>query len=159
MLFWKNRRSFTSLRSAAVALPGVIAIACFGLFVHRSGAAEPALVIVNSANPVSGMHAEEVSEAFLKKAPRWPDGVEIVPVDLSEGSAVREAFSRRVHSKPAAAVKAYWQRMIFSGREVPPPEKATGADVVAFVRTNRGAIGYVGIDTVLGSGVKVIRID
>ena len=54
---------------------------------------------------------------------------------------------------------AYWQKMIFSGREVPPPEKTSSAEVVAYVRANRGAIGYVAADAALGAGVRVLKIE
>jgi hypothetical protein len=42
-----------------------------------------------------------------------------------------------------AYVTRYWQRLIFAGRAVPPPELRSSAAVRDFVRTHRGAIGYV----------------
>jgi ABC-type phosphate transport system substrate-binding protein len=135
-----------------------LAFACFVLAGHRSGAAEPFLVIVNAANPVSSMSVRELSTTFMKKVARWPHGDEVTPVDLKDTSAVRESFSRRIHEKSTAAVKAYWQKMIFSGRDVPPSEKSTSAEVVAYVRANRGAIGYVAADTALGAGVKALKV-
>jgi ABC-type phosphate transport system substrate-binding protein len=115
-------------------------------------------VIVNTANPVSELPAGEVSNMFLKKTTRWAGGDAVVPVDLPEQSEVRATFSKEVHKRQTTAVKAYWQKMIFSGREVPPPEKGSLAELVAFVRTTRGAIGYVpaGFDT--GGGVKVLKV-
>jgi len=54
-------------------------------------------------------------------------------------------------------VKSYWQQQIFSGRDVPPVEKSSDAQVVAFVKQNPGAIGYVaeGTDT---AGTKVVTV-
>jgi ABC-type phosphate transport system substrate-binding protein len=147
-----------SLRLGAIALPVLSALVCCVFLVPRSNAAEPFMVIVNAANPVSAMSADELSKAFMKRVSRWPDGVEVAPVDLKEQSEVRDGFSRAIHGKSASAVKAYWQKMIFSGRDVPPPEKANSAEVVAFIRANRGAVGYVAADTALGSGVKAIRL-
>jgi ABC-type phosphate transport system substrate-binding protein len=147
-----------SKRVFAIVLPVALALAGLALAVHRTAAAEPFLVIVHASNSISAMSAEDLSKAFTKKTSRWSNGEEMLPVDLRDPSAVRESFSRLVHQKSSAAVKAYWQKMIFSGREVPPPEKATSAEVVAFVRANRGAVGYVAADAALGSGVKVIKI-
>jgi ABC-type phosphate transport system substrate-binding protein len=138
---------------------GALALACCVFLASRSGAAEPVLVIVNGNNPVSNLSAPDVSRAFMKKLKRWPDGVDVVPVDLAEDSPLRESFSQEFHDKRSSAVKAYWQKMIFSGREGPPPEKSSSAEVVAFVRANRGAIGYVAAGTTLGSGVKVLYVD
>ncbi|HEV8579025.1 MAG TPA: substrate-binding domain-containing protein [Thermoanaerobaculia bacterium] len=148
--------SFWNPRLGALAL--LLALAGFGLVARRSVAADPFVVIVNAANPVSSITVQDLSKAFMKKATRWPDGVEILPVDLKEQSAVRESFSRLIHEKSTSAVRAYWQKMIFSGREVPPPEKATSAEVLAFVRSNRGAVGYLAAEAALGDGVKVVRV-
>jgi ABC-type phosphate transport system substrate-binding protein len=64
-------------------------------------------------------------------------------VDQTDRSSVREEFSRVVHGKSAAAVKSTWNQQIFSGRDVPPVEKSSDGDVVAFVRATPGAVGYV----------------
>jgi len=48
--------------------------------------------------------------------------------------------------------------MIFSGREVPPVEKTSGEEALAFVRDNTGAIAYVAAGTPLGRGVKALTV-
>lgn len=121
-------------------------------------AAADFVVIVNAANPASFLREAEVSQMFLKKNQKWSDGVRVMPVDLAEDSSTRESFSQAVHQKSTAAVKSYWQKMIFSGREVPPPEKGSAAEVMAFVKANRGAIGYVPASTVIGPGVRVLEV-
>lgn len=115
------------------------------------------VLIVNRSNPVTALPATEVSKIFLKKAELWPDGTPVAPVDLDESSPARDAFTRAVMRKSVAAVKSYWQQEIFAGREVPPPEQPTDADVVATVRGLPGAIGYVSPGTPL-PGVKTVSI-
>ena len=121
-------------------------------------AAETFVVIVNAANPVTAVAGGELSSLFLKKATQWSGGLPAMPVDLGPDAAARESFSRQIHHKGTAAVKAYWQQMIFSGRDVPPPEKAAPREVVAFVAANRGAVGYVPAGTALGAGVKTVDV-
>lgn len=116
------------------------------------------VVIVNSSNAVSQMSAQEVAKLFTKREQRWPNGQNVMPVDLAEGSRARERFTQAVHGKSVSAIKSFWQRQIFSGRNVPPPEMTSESEVVAFVRTNPTAIGYVSAGTTLGSGVKTIRV-
>lgn len=116
------------------------------------------VLIVNAANPASSISQDELGRIFLKKMAKWQDGVRIEPVDLGAGSSVRARFSQSVHGKETAAVKAYWQKMIFSGREVPPPELGSAAEVVAFVGSHRGGVGYVPEGTDLGERVKRIRL-
>ena len=114
-------------------------------------------VIVHSANSTTTLAKKDVSALFLKKKTKWDDGTPVTAVDQTERSPARESFTASVHGKPVAAVKSYWQQQIFSGRDVPPVEKASDADVVAFVRNNRDAIGYVSEETPL-SGVRVVNV-
>ena len=123
-----------------------------------TSAAEPYKVIVNTSNPVSSMSKDQVSRLFLKKVIKWDNGQAVLPVDLPKNSPSRQAFSIQVHGKPVKAIESYWQQKIFSGRDVPPLEKSSDAQVLAYVKANAGAIGYVSGDTPAG-GVKVIDLE
>lgn len=114
-------------------------------------------VIVNSANATTDLPAAVVSKIFLKEAAKFPNGSAATPVDQGKASPVRASFSKAVIGRPVAAVETYWQQQIFSGKEVPPAAKSSDDDVVAFVKANPGAIGYVsaGAST---AGVKVIDV-
>lgn len=114
-------------------------------------------VIVNETNPVASLTSEELSRLFLKKATVWENGAPVDPVDLDEGSRAREAFSRDVHRKSVAGVKSFWLQRIYSGRDVPPPEKESEAAVLAFVKAHPNAIGYVS-STAPTIGVKVLVV-
>ncbi len=113
-------------------------------------------VIVNPSNPVSSMSREDLSRIFLKKSTRFSDGHGASPVDLPVNSSTRESFSKDVHGKSSSAVDAYWQQLIFSGRDIPPAQKSESG-ALEFVRSNENAIGYVsaGADT---AGLKVISV-
>lgn len=115
-------------------------------------------VVVHAANPVTTLTKAELARLFLKKTTVWSDGRAALPVDLDAQSAVRRGFSRRVLQRDVASVKTYWQQMIFSGRGVPPAEKASDSEVLAFVRANNGAVGYVSSDTALGEGLKSLTV-
>jgi hypothetical protein len=121
------------------------------------GAADGFEVVFNAANPVTSLPAAEVSRMFLHKALRWPGGGRVVPIDLPEDAPARDAFSRAVHGRRTSAIKGYWQALIFSGRDLPPPEKDTG-ELLGLVRSDVGAIGYVAPGTNLGEGVRVLKI-
>jgi ABC-type phosphate transport system substrate-binding protein len=120
---------------------------------------EPAFrVIVNASSPLSALPKGDVARLFLKRTLSWKHGGKVVPVDLAEGSDVRATFSRSVLGKDVAAVKGYWQQLIFTGRGVPPVEKGSEAEVVSFVAGNPAAIGYVSAGTALDSRVKVLQV-
>jgi len=115
-------------------------------------------VIVNAANPVTTLPSGEVAKLFLKKTVSWPAGGVVQPVDLREDSDVRREFSKEVLGKDVSTVKGYWQERIFTGRGVPPIEKSSEAEALAFVATNRDAIGYVAAGTTLTTDVKPLRV-
>jgi ABC-type phosphate transport system substrate-binding protein len=115
-------------------------------------------VVVNQRNGIERMSRDELSRLFLKKTTSWSNGQTVAIVDRAETSDVRQKFTADVHQRQVRAVKRYWQQMIFGGRAVPPPEKASDDEVLAFVRANPNAIGYVSASTALGDGVKTVNV-
>jgi len=116
------------------------------------------VVVVNSANPVNAMKRERLAKIFLRQIGVWDNGQEILPVDQIDRSPARASFARNIEGMSVNALRRYWQERIFTGNESPPPERVTDADVLTYVRTNAGAIGYVAEGAELGSGVKGISV-
>lgn len=116
-------------------------------------------VIVNEENETTSLTKEETSKIFMKKTVSWKSGSKITVVDQTADTPVRKQFSLDIHGKAVAAVKAYWQQQIFSGKGVPPAEKSGDGAVLDFVSANAGAVGYVfgGVD-LSGYKVKSIKI-
>ncbi|MDB4962981.1 MAG: hypothetical protein JWP01_2980 [Myxococcales bacterium] len=115
-------------------------------------------VIVHPKNPRTKLDRRFISDVFLKKRTRWGDDSLVTPVDLGPKSSVRAAFSSDVLDRSVAAVRRYWTQLVFSGRGVPPAELATDADVVKYVSSHVGAIGYVSTSTDV-TGTKVIVLE
>jgi ABC-type phosphate transport system substrate-binding protein len=138
----------------------LVAVALLGLLSGpRSAAAQSGfVVIVNDGNAARSLSRDELSQIFLKQRTDFPSGLAALPVDLSDGSPVREAFSQSVHGRSNSAVDAFWQRQIFSGRGVPPLQKSSDDEVIAFVRGNAGAVGYVSRGASLGGGVHAVQV-
>ena len=114
-------------------------------------------VIVNNSNTITSLTKAEASNYLLKKRTKWKSGVKVTPVDLSSKSSIRASFTKAVHRKTTAQVRAFWQQSVFSGKATPPREMKSNAEVVKFVKANKGGIGYVsaGAST---AGVKVISV-
>jgi ABC-type phosphate transport system substrate-binding protein len=128
------------------------------LLATAAGAAErPFVVVVNPASPLAALSAAELSSAYLGKTGKWSDGSKVQPVDQPEDGPLYKAMAESVHGKSPAELKSFWVKQVFSGKGVPPPKKASDADVVTFVKNNPGAIGYVspGADV---KGVKVVTV-
>jgi ABC-type phosphate transport system substrate-binding protein len=136
----------------------MVAIASLGMAPAQPVAAQEFKVIVNSANPISELSSNTVARLFLKEASNFPGGGPATPVEPAKSSAVRAAFAKAILGLTVQNLDTYWQQQIFSGRDVPPASKGSDDDVVAFVRTNPGAIGYVAA-TAATPGVKVITVN
>ena len=116
-------------------------------------------VIVNASNPIETVDKSRLSSMFLKKVKRWPEqNVEVLPFDLKAESVTRASFSEAVHGRSVSSIKNFWQRQIFSGRDVPPPELGSDEEMIKQVGANRGGIGYVSSKTRLPETVKALRI-
>ncbi len=114
-------------------------------------------VLVNLSNPVEQLSREHLSKIFLKQIDRWEAGLRVAPVNQPVDSRVRDVFSRYVHHRSGSRINAFWQQQIYSGGGVPPPERTGDPEVLEFVRSHRGGIGYVSpaADT---RGTKVVSI-
>jgi ABC-type phosphate transport system substrate-binding protein len=115
------------------------------------------LVVVHPSNTVSALSREQLSRLFLRKVSKWPGGVPVFPVDQRREALARATFTQSVHRRSVEMLTVYWQRQVFSGRQVPPPERDGDAAVLAFVRSTPGAIGYVSDDADVRS-VKVVAV-
>ena len=115
------------------------------------------LVIINSSNSIKSLDRQFLSDIYFKRVSHWVNDGTITPVDLKPDSPVRREFSEAILSRSVSGIRNYWQQLIFSGRDVPPPELSDDNEVIQFVRNNRGAIGYVS-RLPENNGVKIIDI-
>ena len=145
------------MRAISVLFVLLVVLTVPSVTVAESPAPPPFVIIVNPANPLTTGSRKFLTEAFLKKATRWPSGEVIRPVDLGPDSPTRSKFTEDVLKRSVAAVRSYWQQMIFSGRDVPPPELPSDEEVVKYVLKNEGALGYVSGAAPL-RGAKVVTV-
>ena len=112
-------------------------------------------VVVGASSGLTSISAGDAKNIFLGKADKLPDGSAAVPVYQPEDSAVHGAFRDAVLKKNASQLKAYWSKLVFSGKGNPPKEVDNGAAVKAHVTSASGGIGYIDASEVDGS-VKVV---
>lgn len=100
-------------------------------------------VVVHPSVKDSGITVAQAADVFLGKANALPSGHKTVPMDQGEGRAARDEFYSKVAKKDAAQLKAYWSRLIFTGKGQPPKELSDDAEVLQLVSTNPNIVGYV----------------
>ena len=124
-------------------------------------AAIPALAdvvaVVSSKSAVTTLSTNQITDIFLGKTARFPDGSPAVPIDQIEGEAVRDEFYSNFTGKSVAQIKVYWSKVIFTGRGQPPRAVANSLAVKMLIVGNPAAIGY--IDTKqLDDTVRVVTV-
>jgi len=100
------------------------------------------VAVVSSSSKVPVLSRTQIEEIFLGKVTRFPDGSSAVPLDLIEGSPERDEFYAKLGKSPAQ-LKAYWSKIIFTGRGQPPKAVATGIEMKARLAADPAAIGYI----------------
>lgn len=143
------------MKRAIVVLSAVTILTLWNASLEAAGGYK---VIVNSSVSFTELSKGEVQKIMMKKSSKFSDGTKADPVDLDPSSPVREAFSKDVLGRSTSGVKNFWQRQIFSGKDVPPPELPSDADVITFVASNPGGLGYVSEGAQLSGAVKVVTL-
>ncbi|MEW5904818.1 MAG: hypothetical protein AB1722_10810 [Pseudomonadota bacterium] len=115
---------------------------CLGLLLSWPVRAD--LVLVASADSgIPLLSHDQVVNIFLGRYRKLPDGATAEPLDIDGDSPERREFYERLLGKPLAEINAYWARLVFSGRTLPPEELPTQRAVLARVIHDPVAIGYV----------------
>jgi ABC-type phosphate transport system substrate-binding protein len=125
-----------------------------------ASSARPAEFVIVAHPSVEGSQIRRsvLASIYQKDVVRWGNELRIVPVDQSSQSAVREAFTRDVLGESLGEVQKFWEERLATNRQLPPITRASDDEVLAFVASNKGAIGYVSPGVELPKGVKLVRL-
>jgi ABC-type phosphate transport system substrate-binding protein len=118
-------------------------LVALGGLVCGSAAAAELVVIVSARAPVTALRTDQVADIFLSESNRFPDGSEAIAIDQNVRMPARAEFYDRVARRSPALMKAYWTKMVFTGRGQPPREVADDAAVRKLVAENPGMVGYI----------------
>jgi len=120
-----------------------------------SGAAAADIAII--AHPefsAESATAEDIKRLFLGKSASI-SGENATPIDQKNGDAEWKEFYDTVVNKNASQLRAYWSRLVFTGKGKPPKALDGDADVVSAVAADSSLIGYVDVSAVT-SDVKIL---
>jgi ABC-type phosphate transport system substrate-binding protein len=140
------------MKRTIIAFVVIVALACTTVYAQQD-----VTVIAHPTVSVDAMARKDLTRIFLKKKASWPDRKKAEPINQNVKSPLRDIFASQVLGMSNKEMDSYWQGQVFSGRKSPPPTAASDREVLDFVRTTPGAVGYVskGAST---SGVKVITV-
>jgi hypothetical protein len=101
------------------------------------------VVVVNARCGVAAMTRNEVINIFFGRNRQYFNGIEVQPVDLTDTHPDRRRFYDLLVGKDLSEVNAYWSRQVFSGRMRPPAKASSSEEVLKWVMSHPGGIGFV----------------
>ncbi|MFD2110634.1 hypothetical protein [Thiorhodococcus fuscus] len=108
---------------------------------------EAALVVVMHAGAgIETLTRDQVINIFLGRFRKLPNGHLAIPIDQDSDHPMKAEFYRRLVGKNPAEIRAYWARLIFSGKTAPPREAKSEEQMIEWLMTQPGAIGYLPTD-------------
>jgi len=116
------------------------------------------VMIVNNNNALKGATSSEVANLFLGKTTQWSNGNKATPVDQVKSTTPGVAFLGKIVKMSEGDFKNLWVEKMLSGEAEPPQVKSNDAEIIAFVKANSNAVGYISASTPR-DGVKVLPID
>jgi len=125
----------SSSRAASVAgiLLTLAAVAAFG----------DVVAVVSAKSPLAALSKNQLTDIFLGKTTRFPDGTQATPIDQQEGSPARDEFYANFAGRSPAQVKSHWTKIIFTGRGKPPRTVADGLEARKLIAANPQAVSYM----------------
>lgn len=113
------------------------------------------VVISHPSVGIEALSDDDVRRIFLIKVRNYPNEKDVIPIIPLESSPLRKQFEKKLFDKTPIEIKAYWTRLLFTGRAQPPQTYATDSEIINKVAEDPALIGY--IDSVyLDQRVKVV---
>lgn len=116
--------------------------------------AEEIAIITNISNTTSHISHTAAINIFMGRFRQFSDGTKAKAID---NASIKNDFYTQLVNKSPAEIKAYWARLIFSGRTYPPTNGGDTNKVINLVMQEKQAITYIPLNQV-NNNVKVLLI-
>jgi len=114
------------------------------------------VVVIVNPNNNNTLNKTSISQIFLGKTNAFSDGSQAIPINQKEDTPLSKEFTRKALKKSTNQLRAYWSKLMFTGKGTPPKVVQGDSEVIKLVLDNPNLIGYVSksADT---SNVKVVE--
>lgn len=134
----------------------LIATVCVFVLFSQAFAGGGFIVIVNSSVAQNEISSKDLSDIYLGKKMSWDNGSKAAP-GMLEGGATHESFTKGIIKKSASQFSTFWKQAIFTGQGIPPKAFSSEDELLKFVSSTAGAVGYLA-ETAKPEGVKILTI-
>jgi len=111
-------------------------------------------VIANPGIGVTELTSDDLKGIFLG-AKSAIGGAAVEPV-FEQTGAIHEAFLRTYLGKSDVALRNHFKTLVFTGKGAQPKAFASDAEVLKYVASTRGAIGYVKASADTAGATKIL---
>ncbi len=123
------------------------------LMVSWTVQAQEIVVVAGPNSRIGSLSGEELERLYLGHASADRVGQRVTFYDL-EDSVVREKFYLSAFSLSLIQLRAYWAKLVFTGRGRPPKQLSTEA-LIARLQSDDHAVGYLPTD--MAEGLTIIH--
>ena len=113
------------------------------------------LAVVVHPSYADAISQDDIVKIFLGKAKTFPNGSPAVPINQEDSQSATDEFNNKVLGKSSTQLKAYWSKLVFTGKGTPPKEATNDAQVLELIANNPNMIGYLDASA-LSADVKVV---
>lgn len=118
--------------------------------------AQTPLVLVSAATgPIAVLDRDTAEQLYLGRRSSLPDATAVQLIDLPAGPE-RDRFYLQLTGKNPSQIRAYWSRLVFTGRAQPPREAASVSDARRLLDEIPGTIAYLPLDAASSPRLRIL---
>ena len=119
-----------------------IALASILLMLAAPAVRAEIVLVTAMDSAIEALSRDEAEQLYLGRRATLSARGALILLDLPSGP-VRDQFYRLLTGKNPSQIRAYWSRMVFTGRALPPTESADANDAQRILLENPNAIAYL----------------
>jgi len=113
------------------------------------------MLIIGNLSSVDELSKNDIRKLFTGQNTILKNGKRVVIVELKEGMGGKRQFHDISTARTDAQLASSWSILIFTGKAEAPIEVESYEDVIAIIKENPNAIGYIH-ESALTDEVKVL---
>jgi ABC-type phosphate transport system substrate-binding protein len=113
-------------------------------------------LIIHPNNSNAPISQQDIKNIFLGKKTHWDNGNRIKIVVQKRGHA-HDSLLKNTIGMTSVSFRNYWRKRVFTGSSRPPKTFKSDSDVVAFVASKPGSVGYINSES-KHFGVKKLQV-
>lgn len=113
------------------------------------------IVVIGHPDNAATLDKETLQRLFTGRSNNLINGNAAVPLNLSDQQSLRSQFDEKALGRSSSQVKAFWSKLVFTGKGTPPKEVNSESEMINLISSTPNLIGYISATTDT-TGVKVL---